>query len=281
MHTPKAVDGLMAAYQQTENEEQKKEILTTLSRLYKKEAPYDGSWWWSTRPDTHGPYYKGIVWEASPAIEKLLKEEWNKADDSGKQFFADLNARHRMGIAEFGGEEEAIVAKEETNVDLEKIKNQKGQVGKSSIEDVMLAMAKIKGDAVKGKSLFTQQGCVACHSIEKGEAMKGPYMGQIGSIMNREQIAESILKPNASISQGFASVLITAKGDKSYMGFITQESADRIMMRNIAGQVFTIKTSDILSRKELETSMMPAGLANSLSYDEFASLITFLAEQRK
>ncbi len=28
-------------------------------------------------------------------------------------------------------------------------------------------------------------------------------MGQIGSIMNREQIAESILKPNASISQGF------------------------------------------------------------------------------
>lgn len=281
MHHPKAVDGLMAAYQRAGDENLKKEILTTLSRLYKKEAPYDGSWWWSTRPDSHGPYYKGIVWESSPAIEQFLKAEWSKANDSGKQLFADLNARHRMGITEFGGEEEVIVAKEETNVDLEKIKNQKGQVGKSSIEDVMLAMAKIKGDAVKGKSLFTQQGCIACHSIDKGEAMKGPYMGQIGSIMNREQIAESILKPDASISQGFASVLIKAKGDKTYMGFITQESADRIVMRNIAGQVFTIKTGDILSRKELETSMMPAGLANSLSYEEFASLITFLAEQKK
>jgi putative heme-binding domain-containing protein len=281
MHDPKAVDGLMAAYQQAKDDKLKTEILTTLSRLYKKEAPYDGSWWWSTRPDTHGPYYKGIVWESSPAIEKFLKAQWEKADDSGKQFFADLNARHRMEITEFGGEEEAVAAKEEINVDLEKIKNQKGQVGKASIEDVMLAMAKIKGDAVKGKSLFTQQGCVACHSIEKGEAMKGPYMGQIGSIMNREQIAESILKPNASISQGFASVLINAKGDKTYMGFITQESADRIVMRNIAGQVFNIKTADIVSRKELETSMMPAGLANSLSYEEFASLITFLAEQKK
>lgn len=280
MHDPEAVDGLITAYQKTNDEKLKSEILTTLSRLYKKEAPYDGSWWWSTRPDTHGPYYKGIVWEASPAIEKFLREEQRKADDNGKQFFADLNARHRMEIAEFGGDE-AVAAAEEVDVDLEKIRNEKGQVGKASIEDVMLAMAKIKGDAVKGKALFTQQGCIACHSIEKGEAMKGPYMGQIGSIMNREQIAESILKPNASISQGFASVLITAKGDKSYMGFITSESADKIVMRNIAGQVSTIKTSDILSRKELETSMMPAGLANSLSYEEFASLITFLSEQKK
>ena len=280
MHDPKAVDGLIAAYPQAKDEELKKEILTTLSRLYQKEAPYDGSWWWSTRPDTHGPYYKGIVWESSPKIEKLLKEEWNKANESEKQFFADLNGRHRMGISEFGGEE-TLAAKEEIKIDLEKIKNQKGQIGKASIEDVMLAMASIKGDPIKGKSLFMQQGCIACHSINKGETMKGPFMGQVGSIMNREQIAESILKPNASISQGFASVLITAKGDKSYMGFISEESADKVVMRNIAGEVFTIKTGDVLTRKELETSMMPAGLANALSYEEFASLITFLSQQKK
>ena len=106
-------------------------------------------------------------------------------------------------------------------------------------------------------------------------------MGQIGSIMNREQIAESILKPNASISQGFSSVLITAKGDKTYMGFVTQESADRLVMRNIAGEVFNVRTSDIISRKELENSMMPEGLANALTYEEFASLLTFLSQQKK
>jgi putative heme-binding domain-containing protein len=111
--------------------------------------------------------------------------------------------------------------------------------------------------------------------------MKGPFMGQIGSIMNREQIAESILKPNASISQGFASVMITAKGDRTYMGFITEETAAKVVLRNIAGEVFTIKAGDILSRKEMETSMMPEGLANSLSYEELASLVTFLSEQKK
>ncbi len=277
MHDPKATAGLMAAYQRTNDEALKKQIIVTLSRLYKKEAEYDGSWWWSTRPDTHGPYYKAITWEASPAVKDFLTAEWKKSAD--KQFFIDLNNRHRMEIPEFGVEE-PVAVKEEVKVDLEKIRNKKGQVGEASIEDVMLAMAKIPGDAALGKTLFTQQGCIACHSLTKGEVMKGPFMGQIGSIMNREQIAESILKPNASISQGFSSVLITAKRNKTYMGFITEESSSKVVLRDITGQVYTIKASDIVSRKEMETSMMPAGMANALSYEEFASLLTFLSQQK-
>lgn len=280
MHDPKAVEGLTAAYKKANDKVLKKQILTTLARLYQKEAPYDGTTWWGTRPVINGPYYKNADWEASPAIKELLIGEWAGSNEGDKPFYADLNKKLYMGITEFGGTE-AVAAKEETKVDFDKIKSRKGQIGEASIEDVMLAIATIKGDTVKGKALFTQQGCVACHSIRKGEPLKGPFMGQIGSIMNKERIAESILKPNASISQGFATVLITAKGDKSYMGFITEESAEKVVMRNIVGQVFTVKTSDIVSRKEMETSMMPAGLANPLSYEEFASLVTFLSEQKK
>jgi putative heme-binding domain-containing protein len=279
MYDTKAVDGLIAAYPLVKNAKEKKQVLVTLSRLYKKEAPYDASWWWGTRPDSHGPVYKGVLWDGSPKIEKFLKKEWAKSTVSGKQFYADLNARHQMGITVFGGEEKVAAAKE-VKVDLEKIRNKKGQIGKSSIEDVMLMIAKIKGDPSNGKALFTRQGCIACHSLSRGEKLKGPFMGQIGSIMTRQQIAESVLKPSASISQGFATVVISAKGNKNYMGFITEESANKIVMRNITGEVFTIKSSDVISRKELKTSMMPTGLANALSYEEFASLVTFLSQQK-
>ncbi len=278
MHDPKAVNGLMAAYKKTNDAALKSQLITTLSRLYKKEADYDGSWWWSTRPDTHGPYYKAIAWESSPGIHDFLVSEWTNSSD--KKFFTDLNSRHRMEIPEFG-QDSVVVAKEEPKVDLEKIRNKKGQVGEASIEDVMLAMAKIKGDAQIGKGLFTQQGCVACHSLSRNETMKGPFMGQIGSIMNREQIAESILKPNASISQGFSTVMVTAKGNKSYTGFVTEETANKLIMRDVTGQVYTVKAADILSRKEMDTSMMPTGLVNALSYEEFASLLTFLSNQKK
>lgn len=279
MHDAKAVDGLIAAYENAESKSLRTKILTTLSRLYKKEAPYDGSWWWSTRPDTHGPYYKSIAWEGSDKIAAFLQKEWDQSNNEEKMYFAELNQRHRMGIENFGGEEETLAAAN-SDIQLGRIANKKGQISKSSIEDIMLAIAEIKGDSKQGRELFTQQGCIACHSLSTDEPMKGPYMGQIGSIMTRDQIAESILKPNASISQGFASVLITAKGDKSYAGFISEESAEKVVIRNIAGHVFTIKTEDILTREELKTSMMPLGLTNSLSFEEFSSLVTFLSEQK-
>lgn len=99
--------------------------------------------------------------------------------------------------------------------------------------------------------------------------------------MSRQQIAESILKPNASISQGFASVLVTTKEGTSYMGFITAESSERLVLRDITGAAHTIPAEDIQKREELETSMMPVGLANALSYEEFASLITYLSQQKE
>ena len=285
MHDPKAVDGLIAAYQEakeneTDNQALQQKILVTLARLYQKEADYDASWWWGTRPDTHGPYYRPVTWESSDKIKEVLMTEWQKSNLVEREFFADLNGKMRLGIQEFGGEEVQLVA-EEPQVDLEKIKNKKGQIGESSIEDIMLAMAEIKGDPIAGKSIYLQQGCNACHSIEKGEPLKGPFMGQIGSIMSRQQIAESILKPNASISQGFASVLVTTKDGKSYMGFVTAESAERLVLRDITGTAHTIKADDVQKREELETSMMPEGLANALSYEEFASLITYLSQQKE
>lgn len=280
MHDPKAVNGLISAYENSSDQSLKDEILSTLSRLYKEEAPYDGSWWWSTRPDTHGPYYKAIDWESSPLIKEFLVQEYTNSNPSKKNFFAGLNDRNRMEIEELGTAVAEVVVEEETNVDFEAIKNKKGQVGQSSIEDVILAMGEVKGDPVKGKALFTSQGCIACHSIEKGQVMKGPFMGQIGSIMNRDQITESILKPNASISQGFASFLIETNDGKSYMGFVTAESADELTLRDITGNATTLEKKNIKSRKEMENSIMPAGLANSLSYEELSSLITFLEQQK-
>ncbi|MBD3627420.1 HEAT repeat domain-containing protein [Cyclobacterium sp.] len=282
MHTPEAVTGLIARYNGagTEEIELKNGILTVLARLYTREAPYDGSWWWGTRPDTHGPYYKSVLWSASPKIKSLFQQLWENGTQNDKDFIAMLNQKNRMGIMAFGGDYTVTEVLEEPEVDLEKIKNQKGQIGESSIEDILLAMQEIQGETIQGKAIFEQQGCKACHSIEKGEQMKGPFMGQIGSIMTREQIAESILKPDASISQGFATVMINTNDNKSYVGFVTEESADRLVIRNIAGQAFTVPTENIKERTEMENSMMPAGLANALSYEEFASLITYLSEQK-
>ncbi|MDX1327949.1 MAG: c-type cytochrome, partial [Arenibacter sp.] len=280
MHSPKVVEGLIKAYGETEIPAFREKVSNTLARLYHKEAPYDTSWWWSTRPDTHGPYYKTVEWEMTPVIGTFLTQEWKNTSEERKDLYAELNSKYRLGIEEFGILEKREPKEDMPLVDLDKIKNKKGQVGEASIEDVMIAINQIKGDPVKGKEIYGNQGCFACHSISTSEVMKGPFMGQIGSIMNREQIAESILKPNASISQGFSTVKIETNDGSIHVGFVTAESATDLTIRNIAGIATELKKEDIASREELPTSMMPAGLVNSLSYEEFASLLAFLEEQK-
>ena len=106
-------------------------------------------------------------------------------------------------------------------------------------------------------------------------------MGHVGSILSRDQIAESILKPNASISQGFATTMVTTKDKTAYTGFVTAQTVDEIELRDITGQSYTVKTADIESRQELEISMMPPGLANALTLEEFASMIAYLSSLKQ
>jgi hypothetical protein len=51
-------------------------------------------------------------------------------------------------------------------------------------------------------------------------------------------------------------------------------------MRDIAGNVSTVKKSNVASRKEMPNSMMPPGMANSLTIEELASLVSFLEKQK-
>ena len=279
MHDADAVDAMIAAYESTEDSALKRKIMTTLARIYHQEAPYDASWWWGTRPDTHGPYYKAIDWEATDTIRAFILREGQAAGEAGRQFYVDLNEKHRLDLPDFNMEEEEL-AEDAPAVDLNEIANQRGQIRRASIEDVMLAIEEVEADTAMGRQLFTQQGCEVCHNLNRDEVLKGPFMGQIGSIMSRDQIAEAILTPNASISQGFATTLIVTTGGQSYVGFISGESAGTVEMRNLNGQVFRIPADEIQSRKEMDQSMMPEGLANSLSFEEFASLVKFLSLQR-
>ena len=208
IHDEKAVEGLINKYRSASSEKSRPGILATLIRLYQIEAPYDGSWWWSTRPDTRGPYYKPIKWEASEKIASFVKSIWDNGEY--RAVIAANNARTRSGIEGIDNSkiEESLKKPQGPIVDLSAIARTKGQVGKMSIEDVILAIGDVKGDPKKGEILFTKQGCIACHTVSPDQSPKGPYMGQVGAILSRDQIAESILKPNASISQGFATCLL-------------------------------------------------------------------------
>ena len=281
MHTPEAVDALIKRFEETLESDTRQRIARSLVRLANLEKPYQGDTWWSTRPDTRGPYYYPTAWEKTEAITKSLVQAAKKGDAATRFVIAELAKKDRVEIPGLPKADDPVIATvSEPTVDLDKIMKKQGQVGKMSVEDLTLALDKIKGKPSKGPALFASQGCVACHALKKDEVQKGPYLGQIGGIMDAERIAMSILRPNEEISQGFKTVSITTKKGDGYVGFVTNRLSDRIEMRDIAGKVTTLKPSDIASETLLPISMMPAGLANGMSLEDFASLVHFLADQK-
>ena len=281
MHDRDTVDHLIEEFSKLKDSVVKQRVAKTLIRLANREKVYDGETWWSTRPDTRGPYYYPTAWEKTEKICKVLISAAKNGSAELRYVISELAKKDRVelpGLPKI--EESQVVARNEPKVNLKKIMDKQGQVGEMSIEDVTIALGNTKGNINNGRDLFAKQGCVACHALNKDEVQKGPYLGQIGGIMDAERIAMSILRPEQEISQGFKTVSITTKKGGAHVGFVTNRLSDQIEMRDIAGTVTTLKTSEIASETLLPISMMPAGLANGMSMNDFASLVHFLAKQK-
>jgi putative heme-binding domain-containing protein len=261
IHDPAVVDGLLKKHAETTDPELKNKILTALARLYTKEAPYDGSWWWGTQPDTRGPYYKPILWAKSADIEKRFRDVWASADTEQKAFLTHLANKHRMNLEGIGEVEKTGGKKEKT-------------IGEISIEDIMLTLDDMKGDPAKGRELMKTQACAACHSVADADPKRGPDLNKIGASLNREAIAEAILKPDADIAKSW--VDITTTDGTTHQGTLVEKSDTQVIVRNIAGIPTTLKPADIKEIKTSASTLMGPHLMDALTMEQFADIIAYL-----
>ncbi|BDS07955.1 hypothetical protein NT6N_29950 [Oceaniferula spumae] len=264
MHDPKAVDGLIAKLNSTTDSELQLKILTALARLYTKEKEFDGQWWWGTKPDTRGPYYVPVKWEESSKIEAAYRAAYEKAPAEAKNLLAGIATKHRMNLQGIGKVEvvdKAAAAK-------------KGEVGRTSIEDVMLSLDKIKAKKARGKKVLSGLACIACHNVNPGDPIKGPNMMNLGSHLTKEQIAEAILKPEATIAETW--VKVTMKDGSEHLGTLVSKTADTVVVHNIAGIPTKLKAADVKEIKKQDSTLMGPHLADDLSLQQFADLIEYL-----
>jgi putative heme-binding domain-containing protein len=145
------------------------------------------------------------------------------------------------------------------------------------VQEVFQAAMTGRGDPGYGKQMFTRVGCVACHATDMNAEQKGPYLGSAGSKFTRDYLIDSVLDPNKVVAQGFQTSLFTLKDGSAMMGFVTAEADGIITVRDIAGQASQLKRANIAKEDHLPNSLMPPGLAGSLSVEEFTSLIDYLS----
>ena len=126
----------------------------------------------------------------------------------------------------------------------------------------VLSQVKKKGDIGLGEAILPKLLCRLPHSTG-GWTSERTLPGNIAAIYPRNELA-TILHPNKSIAQGFATTLVTMKGDRAVMGFVTEETPEKLIMRDMASIEHLIKKEDVVNRSTLPNSMMPAGRASIL-----------------
>ncbi|PQO33063.1 discoidin domain-containing protein [Blastopirellula marina] len=150
------------------------------------------------------------------------------------------------------------------------------KVGTIDPEEVIKLVVGTKGDASRGESLFAKLTCNKCHTVDPNETPRGPYLPQVAKTYKRDQLTESIVLPSKSLAQGFVTNIFQMDDGRLLSGFITFEGPEKIVIRDNQGNEITLDPDAIEGQKKDNVSIMPIGLANDVTVQELADLVTYL-----
>ena len=139
------------------------------------------------------------------------------------------------------------------------------------------------GDRARGEKIFNNQpvlACVRCHKIgteSGGEA--GPNLAEVGAKNDRAALLESILKPNAKISTGYDTIVLTLKSGGSAAGIVASETADSLTLRATDNQLVAVQKANI-AKRDSAPSGMPEIYGAILTKSEIRDLVEYLSTLR-
>jgi putative heme-binding domain-containing protein len=136
-----------------------------------------------------------------------------------------------------------------------------------------------KGRADRGRELFHDPkgiGCIKCHAVAGQGGTVGPELSTIGTKYSRDELIQSVLFPSARISSGYEATIVATSDGRVLTGLVKSETPQTLELIDASATRLNITKSDIEDRKPANLSVMPNGLAERLSAQDFADLIAYL-----
>jgi putative heme-binding domain-containing protein len=140
------------------------------------------------------------------------------------------------------------------------------------------------GDVERGREVFARTDralCAKCHTVDGSSGLAGPDLFAIGDKFPRRELIRSILSPSSTIAVGYGATSITRKSGDLIVGVIKQATDAWVELKGMDGKAVRVETADIAAQTTLPASLMPEGLNQALSLDEFANLVAYLEHLRQ
>ncbi|MEW4453250.1 hypothetical protein AB1L30_11280 [Bremerella sp. JC817] len=151
-------------------------------------------------------------------------------------------------------------------------------------EQLQSLVAKVleKGDPARGEDIFRRKelSCLKCHAISGAGGQIGPDLSPVGATSPVDYVINSILFPEMAVKEAYIMKTIVDYDGKMHQGVVVDENDDRVVLKDANGKELIIPADDIDLEKE-GGSLMPKGLANFLTEEEFLDLVRYVAELGK
>jgi putative membrane-bound dehydrogenase-like protein len=140
------------------------------------------------------------------------------------------------------------------------------------------------GDIDRGRTVFFRAGtnsCGACHRVQGRGQWVGPDLSTIGVKYGRDELIRSILSPSAAIGYNFRSLVLALADGRVITGLPVEDTADRLVVKTAEGQRITLDPRAVEDRRTSDVSLMPEGLAGTMTTQELVDLLAYLASLSK
>jgi len=157
-----------------------------------------------------------------------------------------------------------------------------------------------KGDQDKGKTVFESQvkgACLSCHAIYCGDSDIGPLLGGVSrkyleykseglkgiptKYDNDQQnqrlyIIEAMLYPSKFVVKEYRSSQLITTDSQVYRGIADTKNEPNVVLQIDAETKKTFHKNKVRNLQEIDSSIMPAGLQQGMTMQEFTDLIDYL-----
>jgi putative heme-binding domain-containing protein len=131
----------------------------------------------------------------------------------------------------------------------------------------------------KGRALFAEASCFACHRFNNEGGGAGPDLSGVSGRFNARDLLESIVVPSKVISDQYAAVMISTDDGRVVTGRIVNLHGDNMQVNTNMldpNLMVSVNRNRVEEMKVSPVSMMPEGLLNTLSRDEVLDLVAYL-----
>ncbi len=168
---------------------------------------------------------------------------------------------------------------------LERLGNEKAQVilGRRAAEPDWRMLGEEPGDPAEGERVFFHPKgpqCFVCHRVNGRGGIVGPDLSNIGFVMDRKRLVDSILDPAREVAPMFVLWRVKKKNGDVLDGRLLFEDPappGHLLLINAQGQQAKVTNVDIEERQPSKLSIMPEKLQATMTSGEFRDLIEFLS----